>query len=68
MLLFKKYAGTWISETIDHNIIQLFDNNNIAQCSWRQLNNRNDSLKKCFAAKKIVKLCKPVLLLYTSGF
>ena len=64
----KEYAGTWAPKAIDYNIIQLFNSNNMAKNSWCQLENCNDPLKKCFAAIEIVKLCKPVLLLYNPGF
>lgn len=67
MLIVKKYFGIWILEAIDYNI-QLFDGNNITDHSWRQLNNCNDSSKKCFIIIRIMELCKPILLLYNPGF
>ena len=66
--LVREYAGTWILETIDHDIIQLFDRNNMAQRSGYQLYNHNNPLEECFAATRIEKLYNPVLLLYTLGF
>lgn len=57
----------WVSEAMDHNIIQLFNSNNIAQCSWRQFNKLNDFFEEYFATTKKVKLCKTILLLYTLG-
>lgn len=34
-LLIKEFAGIWVPEAIDHNIIQLFDDDKMAQRSWR---------------------------------
>ena len=66
--LVRKDAGTWVLETIDHDIIQLFDGNNTAQRSWCQFHNRNNPPEECFAATGIGEPYKPVLLLYTPGF
>ena len=66
--LVREYDGTRVLETIDHDIIQLFDGNNMAQHSWRQLHNRNNPSKVYFTTTGIGKPCKPVLLLYTPSF
>ena len=55
-------------EAINHDIIQLFDSDNMAQRSWRTFDKRNNPLKECFATPEIVEPCKLVLLLYTPGF
>ena len=68
MLFVREYARTWVLKIINHDIIQLFNVNNIVQHSWCQLDNHNDLFKKYIVALRIVKLCKPVLLLYTPSF
>ena len=68
MPLVKEYAGTWVLETIDYDIILLFDGDNTARHSWRQLYNCNNPPEECFAVTGIGEPCKPVSLLYIPGF